>query len=46
MIKFLLGLAIGYIVVSVYGPEIVFTMWDGAVNEEYIINSGNIFIRC
>ena len=32
MIKFLLGLAIGYIVVSVYGPEVVITMWDGVVN--------------
>ena len=32
MIKFLLGLAIGYIVVSVFGPEVVFTMWDGAAN--------------
>lgn len=32
MIKFIMGLVIGYIVVSVYGPEVVFTMWDGAMN--------------
>jgi len=32
MIKFIMGLVMGYIIVSVYGPEVVFTMWDGAVN--------------
>tara|TARA_R100000081_G_C4703805_1_gene109063 strand:+ start:334 stop:465 length:132 start_codon:yes stop_codon:yes gene_type:complete len=32
MIKFMLGLAMGYIIVSVYGPEVIFTIWDGVVN--------------
>jgi|TARA_B100000900_G_scaffold270300_1_gene230837 hypothetical protein len=32
MIKFILGLVIGYVIVSVYGPEVVFTIWDGAAN--------------
>jgi hypothetical protein len=32
MFKFIMGLVIGYIIVSVYGPEVVFTIWDGAVN--------------
>ena len=32
MFKFIMGLVIGYIIVSVYGPEVVFTICDGAVN--------------
>ena len=32
MFKFIIGLVIGSIIVSVYGPEVVFTIWDGAVN--------------
>jgi len=32
MIKFILGLVIGYVIVSVYGPEVVFTIWDGVAN--------------
>tara|TARA_R100001510_G_C7540678_1_gene128383 strand:+ start:357 stop:485 length:129 start_codon:yes stop_codon:yes gene_type:complete len=32
MFKFIMGLVIGYIIVSVYGPEVIFTIWDGVVN--------------
>jgi len=32
MIKLLIGFIIGYVVVSVYGPSIIFDFWDGVVN--------------
>jgi len=32
MIKLIIGFIIGYVVVSVYGPSIVFDFWDGIVN--------------
>ena len=32
MIKLIIGFIIGYMVVTVYGPTVVFDFWDGVVN--------------